>query len=195
MDDKAAGVVDLSRGTSVSKEMASNSEGFWTRSEWMNEGGSDSTPLEPQRTGLVKTLPPPDVSVFEHQLPQLQDEVRAVNQTYLEITTGLAANKWVVVGIAIILGPFALASIPYLIYTFAFRHEFSEMIGLNLTLIVSTLLVLGMYVALFSIAFLSPEDEPVRFSRHEQRVYRYRARRLPWLGVELFLPGKCEVKI
>jgi hypothetical protein len=64
--------------------------------------------------------------------------------------------------------------------------------------------VMGLVALLFSyvasydmigIAFLSPEDEPIRFHRRDKKIYCYRARHWRFFGLKLYSMGKPTVHV
>lgn len=168
---------------------------FWEPNEWTSDPGTTCPPLDPPGSAIVKTLPPSKVSVFTQDLPPLQDEVKCLNESYLEVTTGLASNKWLAVLPAIFLVMLVLFGAPCLLWIIFIEENFLENLGINLILLVAIPIISIMSYDLFGVVFLSPEDEPIRFCRHEQKVYRYQARRWRWLGMSVYRGGKPEIKV
>lgn len=175
----------------------------WTPNEWMIEPGANSASFNPPGSGVVKTLPPLDTSVFDGALPALTEEVKAVNDTYLELTSGLAGNKWIaVLGTILFAAPMALALLVGIVWSFFepdFIAGFFSSIGTALMFIALVVVfsvgVMPMIFSLFTIAFFSPEDEPIRFCRCDRKVYRYQAKRWRYCGVDIYRFGKPEIKV
>jgi hypothetical protein len=169
-------------------------EFFWVPNGWTTEPGENCLPLDPPNSGVIKTLPDSKRTVFESELPPLQDEVKVLNKTYLEVTSGLANNRWIAV-LPGLLGIIAFSvGAPVLLWMTFIEVGFFRYPGLHLmNLFMMPLLFMVVY-SLFTIAFFSPDDEPIRFSRNDRKVYFYRARRSRWLGMDVYRLGKPEIK-
>lgn len=157
--------------------------------------GNDSAPLNPPNPGVIKTLPSRETSVFEKTLPPLPIDIRTKNNSYLEIGTGLSENKWILIAGAIMLGPLPIGAPPFVLWLILFGQDDSVGIEIKLIGLVIALLMLATALPIYSIAFLSPEDEPIRFCRRDRKVYRYYTPRSNWLGMEMYHWKKPEIKV
>lgn len=164
--------------------------------EWAKEVGKSCAPLLPEGEGVIKTLPPPDESVFSQELPSIQNEVIAMNNTYLEVTSGLKANKWMTIIPGFLGFPAFLIMSIYLCWFMFARLGKNDYSALGIIIIPVLIAGLAMAYSLFSIAAFSPEDEPIRFSRNDSKIYRYQAPRWRWLGMEVYrLNGQANVEV
>jgi len=168
----------------------------WKPNEWTTEPGANCPQLYPAGPGVVKTLPPSDTSVFDDGLPPLQDEVKDFNETYLEVSGGLRNNKWLAIIPGILGMPATVIGAGFLLWMMFGQDGLSEDIGIKLLILAMLPVVLMMSYSIFSIAVFSPEDEPVRFSRRDRKIYRYQTRRWRWLSMDVYHPGnKPEIKV
>lgn len=164
--------------------------------EWAKERGKNCAPLLPKGEGVIKTLPSLDESVFSQELPSIKNEIIAINNNYLEVTSGLKANKWMTIIPGFLGFPAFLIMSIYLCWFMFARLENNEYNALGIIIIPALIVGLGMAYSLFSIAAFSPEDEPIRFSRNDRKIYRYQAPRWRWLGMEVYrLNGRANVEI
>jgi len=154
--------------------------------KWMILPGADSKALEPPNGGVIKTLPPPEVSVVPQSLPPMHLDVREINQKFLELTSGLASSKWIAIAGSILFGPIVLCFPIFAIWQIFWGADNEQLFGLRILLLLISLFTVAFFMGIFSIAFLAPEDEPIRFCKANQKVYRYEARHRKWLGIKLY---------
>jgi len=165
----------------------------WTPNEWTSEPGANCAALQPAGSGVVKTLPPAETSVFREGLPPLQDEVKTFNAVYLEITGGLKNNKWLAIIPGIVGLPATVIATGVLLWMMFGQGDFSEDIGIKLLILAMVPLLLMMAYSIFSIAVFSPADEPIRFCRRDRKIYRYQTRRWRWLGMDVYYPANMPI--
>lgn len=167
----------------------------WAPNEWTTEPGACMPPLDPPSAGVVKTLPMSNISVFDQELPPLQDDIKNINETYIEVTSGLESNRW----IAIIPGFLGMVvffvGVPFWVWHIFTIGDFSRHLILKLFSLPLIPLAFLVIYPLFTVAFFSLEDEPIRFNRRDQKIYRYRARRWRWVGMDVYRGGKPEIKV
>ena len=155
-------------------------------SEWFSESGPNSPALKPLNSGVVKTLPLSHVSVVEGALPAEPEEIRAVNHSYMEVIGAISVAKWGMVLGAIFAVPGTIASVAGLVFM-AFISP--EMWGLIVLMTVVNFFGVSMAASFFCLAMYSPADEPIRFDRVRGTLFRYRAKKWRFLGMDAPMPG------
>lgn len=155
-------------------------------SEWFSESGPNSQPLSPSNSGVVKTLPPSQVSVVEGPLPPEPEEIRTVNRSYMEVIGAISVNKWMAVIGALFVVPGAVAAVGGLIFL---SLSGWGMWGVVTLFAVGSICLISMAASFFCLAVYSPADEPIRFDRVRGTLYRYRAKQWRFLGIDAPVPG------
>lgn len=155
-------------------------------SEWFSENGPNAPALLPSNSGLVKTLPPSHVSLVVGSLPTEPEEIRAVNHSYMEVIGAISVAKWGMVLGALLAVPASFAAVGGLIYL---ALDSMDMWGLIALMSVATIVQICMAASFFCLAVYSPADEPIRFDRVRGTLFRYRAKKWRFLGMDAPMPG------
>lgn len=144
------------------------------------------------RSGIIRRLPAPDICVYDQPLPALPGEVRDFNDTYLEIASRVVKDKgWMafLAGFGSAITITGLMGLTWALY----QDEFRDYSWLVLILLPLLMAHTAMVYPPFTIAFFAPEYEPLRFCRHSRKVYRYRAWRCLWGGIDAYRLGKPAI--
>lgn len=158
-------------------------------SEWFSESGPNSAPLSPPNSGVVKTLPPSQVSVVEGLLPPESEEIRAVNRSYMDVIGAISATKGLAVFGALTSVPGSVVGVGLLGYMIFLSWSGVGMWWLTALIAVGLIYLFIMAASLFCLAVYSPADEPIRFDRVHGTLYRYRVKQWHLLGIDGPVPG------
>lgn len=166
----------------------------WELNEWMRLPGSNSDALLPLGTGVIKTMPPLTVKVFDTALPILENDVRDKNNTYLELTSGLSDSKWILIAGSIIAGPLPLGAPIFSIWLLFLGPSSIFSNEMKIILLLMSLIPFAIALPMYSVLLFSAQDEPIRFCRRDRKVYRYHTPRRCWLGMDLLTSPRPEIK-
>ncbi|RZI83857.1 MAG: hypothetical protein EOP38_11065 [Rubrivivax sp.] len=161
---------------------------------WFSEGGLNSPFLSPRSSGVVKTLPPSKVSVFDGALPPESEEISAVNSVYMEVIGAISVNKWGMVLGALLAVPGAIAGVPAFLMVALGSQK--KILGLIIVMAMALIAGISMAASFFCLAFFSPADEPFRFDRVNRTLTWCRARKWRLFGIEAPIPGsRAEIVV
>lgn len=171
----------------------------WESEPWLEEPGANSPALEPAGKGIyggiIKTMPEIGLRTLAGELPALEEDISNKNEIYLEINGGWIQYRWLL----ILASPFFLAMLPGSIILTGWMA--AEMHGSERAFFVLSgffLIAASFYLSYpaFFMAFAAYENEPFRFSRHDRKLYWFRAPRRKWPGYEPIPQfGKPEIKV
>lgn len=164
----------------------------WESSPWTKEPGENSPALTPTLSGVLKTLPPPHHPTITGPLPSLASDISDLTPIFLEIKSGLMAERWLVW----LCAPIVFLMIPATIALSFFAFADPDIpVFLKFFFPVSVALVIWLSVFLFSLTALAYEDEPIRFNRVDRKLYCFRAARRHWPGFGAIPKiGRPEIK-
>lgn len=150
---------------------------------WMEDPGASAPPLSPPADHLVKTLPEPDVCVYDGELPS-PVEMSQLTRKYMQISSGLAIDRWMIVFQGIV-GAFGLAmGVVWII--FLLEPPIDSTVILPIALGIAAVAgVMRFSWALLYMLLHSFKDEPLRFCRESGKVYHFRASKRTIMGLDV----------
>lgn len=162
------------------------------RNAWTDDPGETAPALEPPAEHVLKTLPERSVSVYPAELPPLPNEITRTTTEFLQVSSGEAANRWMVVLIfpmlLVMLVGFPLTAVLSLISS---DVPWMAMVFFPIAAIVAGRFAWGM----LHVIFYMYEDEPLRFHRTSGKVYRFRVSRTRIMGMDVPAKERASVVV